>query len=134
MTLFSPLFLGIVLLAAVSVPIGGLFVLRIISGRMPMNDLQTNSFRAGHAHAGVLIALGLVIEVLMSDSRVPAWGAYVGILVLIGAILVPAGFFLSVLGKDPQRRNGLVVLLYLGAVSVMLGALGSGVALVLAGV
>ncbi len=41
------------------------------------------------------------------------------------AILMPAGFFLSVLAKGAERPNGLVALIWLGAVSLV-GGVASG--------
>jgi hypothetical protein len=46
---------------------------------------------------------------------------------------MPAGFFLSVLGRDPQRPNRLVVLLWVGAAVLAAGLVSAGVGLVLAG-
>jgi hypothetical protein len=43
-----------------------------------------------------------------------------------------AGFFLSAIGKDPQRPNRLVVLLWLGAASVAAGVLTLGIGLLAA--
>jgi hypothetical protein len=51
----------------------------------------------------------------------------------IAAILMPAGFFLSVLGRDPQKPNRLIVLLWLGAASLTAGLLAAGIGLVIAG-
>ena len=96
---------GIVLLAVVFVAYGGTFVLRVVTKRAPANELQTSFFRAGHAHAGVLIILGLVVELYVDLAGVDGiWQTLAGG-VLWSAILMPAGFFLSVTGKDPERPN-----------------------------
>jgi hypothetical protein len=55
-------------------------------------------------------------------------------LVLSAAILVPAGFFLSVLGKDPQKPNGFAALLYIGAAALAVGLALGGVGLIAEGV
>jgi hypothetical protein len=55
-------------------------------------------------------------------------------LVLISAILMPAGFFLSVIGKDPQKPNRLIILLWLGAAALTIGLLASGLGILLAGI
>ena len=52
----------------------------------------------------------------------------------IAAILMPAGFFLSVLGKDPERPNRLIVLLWLGVVSLTAALITAGVGLIAGGV
>jgi hypothetical protein len=53
--------------------------------------------------------------------------------VLFAAILIPAGFFLSVLGRDPQRPNGLRALIWIGAASLTVGLVAAGVGLIAAG-
>ena len=50
----------------------------------------------------------------------------------LGAILMSAGFFLSAAGRGRQRPNKLVVLLYVGALSVAAGVLTLGVGLLAA--
>ena len=133
MTLAAPTTIGIVLLTLVAVAWGGTFLLRVVGGQAPANELQRAYFRAGHAHAGVLVILGLLIQVLVSDTRVPGWGQSVGSLVLWSAILMPAGFFLSVLGQDPARPNALRWLIWLGATFLAAGLVGTGVALLTVG-
>ena len=64
---------GVVLLLVVTVAYGGTFVLRVTTGAQPTNDLQRSFFRAGHAHAAVLIILGLLVMVLVSSPGVPGW-------------------------------------------------------------
>ncbi len=124
---------GIVLLTVVGIAYGGSFLLRVVNGGFPANDLQRSYFRAGHAHAGVLVILGLVVAILTDQPTVPGWGATLGLLVLLAAVLMPAGFFLSVVGRDPVKPNGLRLLIGAGAVSLVVGLIGSGVALILAG-
>lgn len=135
MTLSSPdlVTTGIVLLILVTVAYGGTFLLRVATGRHPTNELQRSFFRAGHAHAGVLIVLGLLVKVLVSSAGVPAWSRTGASGVLWAAVLMPAGFFLSVLGRDPQRPNRLVTLLWVGAAVLAAGLVSAGVGLVLAG-
>ena len=124
---------GVVLLAVVTIAYGGTFVLRVVTGGQPANRLQKDFFRAGHAHAGVLVILGLVVLLLTSSPGVPAWAGTGGTAVLWAAVLMPAGFFLSVLGKDPQRPSKLIVLLWLGAAALTAGLVCAGVGLILAG-
>lgn len=124
---------GVVLLAVVTIAYGGTFVLRVVTGGQPANRLQKDFYRAGHAHAGVLVILGLVVLILTSSPGVPDWANSGGTAVLWAAILMPAGFFLSVIGKDPQRPSKLIVLLWLGAAVLTVGLVSAGVGLVLAG-
>ena len=124
---------GVVLMILVTVAYGGTFLLKVSTGRQPTNELQKSFFRAGHAHAGVLIVLGLLVTVLVSSDGVPGWSRTGASGVLWAAVLMPAGFFLSVLGRDPQRPNRLVALLWVGAAVLTVGLLSAGVGLVLAG-
>ena len=123
---------GVVLLAVVTIAYGGTFVLRVVRGTVPANDLQRSFYRAGHAHAGVLVILGLVVLLLVdgNDLGQPYRSLSGG--VLWAAVLIPAGFFLSVLGRDPQRPNRLLVLLWLGAAVLAVGLVAAGVGLILA--
>jgi hypothetical protein len=131
----SLLLIGILLLALVTVESGGYFLTRIVRGNVEANLLQRNFFRAGHAHAAVLLVLSVAILAVIDYSPLDGgwlWAART--LVPIAAILMPAGFFLSVLGKDPQKPNGLIALLWVGVASLTAGLIIAGVGLVLAGV
>lgn len=44
-----------------------------------------------------------------------------------------AGFFLSVTGRDPERPNRLIALLWLGVAALVVGLAGAGAGLVAAG-
>jgi hypothetical protein len=131
----TALLIGILLLALVTVESGGYFLTRVARGSVPANALQTSFFRAGHAHAAVLLVLSIAILGVIDNAVLPS-----GIDVVarsgvpIAAILMPAGFFLSVLGKDPQKPNRLIVLLWLGVASLTAGLLAAGIGLVIAGV
>ena|SRR5690554_6860313 len=125
---------GIVLLTVVAIESGGAFLLKVVRGRQPANALQTSFFRAGHAHAGVLVILGLVTLLLVDGSGVSGPAVAAPTLVLSAAILMPAGFFLSVIGRDPEKPNRFVLLLYLGAAVLAIGLVLGGVGLIGEGV
>lgn len=125
---------GATILTVVGVMSGGTFLLRIAAGGLPFNDLQKTFFRAGHAHAGVLIILGLVTLLLQNAAGVTSvwqWGA-VG--VLASALLIPAGFFLSILGRDPQRPSRVIALLWAGVVVLAASLITVGVSVIGAGI
>ncbi|MGC5629439.1 hypothetical protein ACPYO6_14490 [Georgenia sp. Z1344] len=124
---------GIVLLTVVAIAFGGSFLLRVVGGDVPANELQRTYFRAGHAHAGVLVILGLVVGLYLRGAEVPAWAEAMSGGVLLGAILMPLGFFLSVIGRDPQRPNAMRWCIAAGGISVVVGVIGAGVGLILAG-
>jgi hypothetical protein len=124
---------GILLLAVVAVESGGLYMLRVVRGQVPLTPFQQAFARAGHAHAGVLVTLSLV-ALLYADaadlSGLAAAVARSGI--PLAAILMPAGFFFSSMGKERRQPNGLVALVYLGALSLAAGAVTLGIALLTA--
>lgn len=76
------------------------------SGGVSANDLQKRMFRAGHAHAGVIVILGLVVALYVDLAGVSGVFRELSRGVLIAAILMPAGFFLSVVGRDPLGPTG----------------------------
>lgn len=130
----STLTAGIVVLTVITIETGGMFLLRVVRGKQPANALQTSFFRAGHAHAGVLVILGLVTLLLTNTAGVAEPWKWVGPLgVLAAAILMPAGFFLSALGRDPQRPGRLITLVWAGAVVLAFGLATTSVGLVVAG-
>jgi hypothetical protein len=125
---------GIVLLTVVAVESGGVFMVKVVTGRMPATDFQLRFFRAGHAHAGVLVILGLVCVLLAEATDLDGvwrWLSRTG--VLLAAILMPMGFFFSAMGAGRERPNGWVVLLPVGAVVLAAGVVTLGVGLLGAG-
>lgn len=126
--------IGILLLALVTVESGGYFLTRVVRGHVPVNSLQLGFFRAGHAHAAVLLVLSIAILAVIGHADLDGfwlWLARVG--VPIAAILMPAGFFLSVTGKDPERPNRLIVLLWIGVAVLTASLITAGVGLIAGG-
>lgn len=125
---------GILLLSLVAVESGGVFLARVVTGGHPTNALQTSFFRAGHAHAAVLLVLSVaLLTPLAQVDPGGVVGAVARTGVPVAAVLMPAGFFLSVLGRDPQHPSRLVLLLWLGAASLTAGLLAAGVSILRAG-
>lgn len=124
---------GIVLLTVVTIEVGGAFMAAVVTGRVPATDFQRRFFRAGHAHAGVLVILGLVCLLLTEATDLAGgwrWLARTG--VLVAAILMPAGFFLSATGRGRERPGRWVVLLPVGATVLAAGVITLGVGLLTA--
>ena len=120
---------GIVLLTVVGIESGGFFLLKVFGGRLATTDLQKSFYRAGHAHAGVLVILGLLCVLLAEATNLTGfahWLAATG--VLWAAILMPAGFFFSAMGQGRTTPNRAVMLLPIGAT-----ALGAGVVMLAIG-
>ena len=113
---------GLILISIVTIEMGGAVMLRVVRGQIPMPPFQQRFARAGHAHAGVLVTLGLVCLVLTEApdlTGLAEWVARTG--VAISAILMSAGFFLSSAGRDVHEPNRLVVLLGVGAAVLAAG-------------
>jgi hypothetical protein len=113
---------GIVLLTVVGIESGGWFMLQVVTGKQRATDFQKSFFRAGHAHAGVLVTLGLV-SLLLSDATHLGgfWHWLAGTGVLVGAILLPGGFFFSAIGDGRTSPNRWAVLFPLGIVAIAAG-------------
>ncbi|GAA1873766.1 hypothetical protein GCM10009715_20640 [Paeniglutamicibacter psychrophenolicus] len=125
---------GILLLALITVESGGAFLVRVAAGGVPANDLQKSWYRAGHAHAAVLLVLSLTILAFADQLDVPSWVGWIARSgVPVAAILMPAGFFLSVLGKNPEKPNRLSLLIGLGAASLTAGLLAAGIGAITTG-
>jgi len=121
---------GIVALTVVAIESGGAFLLRVATGKEQATDFQKGFYRAGHAHAGVLVTLGLVCVLLGEATTLTGfwrWLAQTG--VLLAAIAMSAGFFLSALGRGRERPNRAVALLGVGAVLLAAGVVTLGVGL-----
>jgi hypothetical protein len=121
---------GILLLTIVAVESGGWLMLRVVRGDRPATDLQRAFFRAGHAHAGVLVILALVGQIFADGADMS--GALEAVArngIWLAAILMPAGFFLSVTGREATTPNRLIALVYAGAASLAAGALALGIGL-----
>lgn len=124
---------GTLLLSLVAVEWGGWAMLRIVRGQHPTTDFQRSFARAGHAHAGVLVSLALICQLLADATRLE------GVLALIArngvaaaAILFPLGFFLSSVGRGRTTPNRLIGFLYAGVVALGVGVLTLGIGLITA--
>jgi hypothetical protein len=133
MTREARIMCGIILITVPTIQYGGYFLLTSLmdksSGYME-NPLRQNFFRAGHAHAGVIVILSLICEVLADASVLPTpmlWFVRIG--VPLAAILISSGFFFSVLSPTATQASGAVALIYAGAVVLALAVVTLGVGL-----
>jgi hypothetical protein len=130
----AKLMAGIILITVPSIQYGGYFLLTQLtnkgSGYMD-NPLRQNFFRAGHAHTGVIVILSLVCQLLADAALLPpsiTWMVRIG--VPLAAILIPLGFFLSMTSPTATQPNGMVSLIYVGAIVLAVSVLTLGVGLV----
>lgn len=121
---------GILLLTIVAIEYGGWFMLRLIRGRQAATPFQQAFFRAGHAHAGVLVILSLVAQIYVDATHLS--GPLASLArdgSPVAAILVPAGFFFAATGRELTKPNRFIWLLYAGVVALGLGVLSLGIGL-----
>jgi hypothetical protein len=97
MTREARLMSGIILITIPTIQYGGYFLLTSLMNRSSgymENPLRQNFFRAGHAHAGVIVILSLVCQILADAAVLPApmlWFIRIG--VPVSAILIRLGSF-----------------------------------------
>jgi len=90
---------GVILVTIPTIEYGGAFLLGILwssaTGYVD-NALRDDLFRAGHAHAGIVVLLSLICQFLADAAFLPGWVIWIGRLgAPCAAILMPLGFFLS---------------------------------------
>lgn len=124
---------GIILITVPTIQYGGYFLLTSLmnkeSGYME-NPLRQNFFRAGHAHAGVIVILSLICQMLADGAVLPSsllWAVRIG--VPLAAILISSGFFFSVLPPTATQASGAVSLIYIGAAILAFSVVTLGVGL-----
>jgi hypothetical protein len=127
-----------VALAFISLPtiaFGGYFLLSILkkqSGTEKISSVQREYFKAGHAHAGILVVLAIIGQLVLDSSRFDDWATWVlRIGLFVSPLLISAGFF----GGAPRTPEGepaaLVKLIPLGAIILSLSTLGVGISLLI---
>lgn len=124
---------GILLIVLPSVVVGGVSILTLLIGDPAYmdNPLRQDLWRAGHAHAGVLLVLSLVMLRYVDEAVLSERGKWaVRLAVPLAAIIMPTAFFLSVLSPDATEPNALIYLAYIGAALVIGGVLTLGIGLV----
>ncbi|GIK64565.1 MAG: hypothetical protein BroJett018_23590 [Chloroflexota bacterium] len=124
---------GILLVILPTVVFGGVSVLTLLINdpEYQENALRQDLWRAGHAHAGVLLILSLVALRYVDETNLSnrlKW--FVREAIPASALLLPLGFFLSVLSPDATDPNALIYLAYGGAVVLVAGLLVLGIGLI----
>lgn len=123
---------GALLIILPTVVFGGVSILRMLVGdpEYVANPLRQDLWRAGHAHAGVLLMLSLITLRYVDETALGRKAReFVRHAIPASAILLPAGFFLSVLSPDATEPNPLINLAYAGAVVLTAGLLTLGAGL-----
>lgn len=123
---------GVLLVLLPTVIAGGASILGMIDDPAYRdNELRQDLWRAGHAHAGVLLVLALVtlryVDEATLGERAKSFARHS---IPAAAILLPAAFFLSVTSADATEPNALIWLAYVGAVVLTGGLITLGVGLI----
>ena len=124
---------GILLVVLPAVIYGGVSILSLlINDPANMeNPLREALWRAGHGHAGVVLVLALVALRYVDEANLSdGWKRVAREAIPFSAILLPLGFFLSVLDPGATEPNALIYLVYAGAVLLAVGLLVLGIGLI----
>jgi hypothetical protein len=125
---------GILIVLIPTVGIGGYSLLFHITRRIPGyldNPTRRAFFIAGHAHAGVWIILALVALRYVDGADLgDGWKSLVRSTLAFGPLVMSAGFFLSMASPKATEPNQLIILLYIGAILLVIGTLTLGVGLI----
>lgn len=129
----SRILAGTLFLSLVTVETGGLYLVKLWKDAAGATPFQVGFARAGHAHAGVLLVLGLLCQVYVDATTLPdglAWVARTG--VPVAALLMPAGFFAASAGRGATGPNKFIALVFAGAAAMAIGLTTLGLGLLLA--
>jgi hypothetical protein len=134
MSTLCKLFCGITLLTVPTIQYGGYFLLSVLSGtaKISLTDFQKSMFRAGHAHAGVLVILSLIAQVLIDYAGVNS-GIELTLRIVfpLSAILISGGFFVSALGNGRTQPDSKIQVLYSGILLLAAALIVLGISLII---
>lgn len=125
---------GYILLSVPTIIYGGYFLLTVLSGQqehLQLTDFQKSMFRAGHAHAGVLVILALVAQLFADHASLSnRWKWFARLSFPISAITISLGFFAAAIGRQITEPTGLIFILYVGIAILTFGLLTLGIGLI----
>jgi hypothetical protein len=115
---------AISLITLVTVMFGGYSLLRLLNAGDKLSGFQINQFRAGHAHAGVLLILSLVMVILLDRTDFSdGLRATVYAVAFAGGLAQSGGFFLHMLVGAPGTASRGTTLTATGAVLLAVSVL-----------
>lgn len=127
--------IAIAFISLPTIAFGGFFLLSILrrqAGTEKITAEQNSYFRAGHAHAGVLVTLSIIGQLVLDQSRLGegvVWATRIAL--FVAPLLISGGFF----GGAPRTAGGpaapLIRLVPIGAVVFGLATLGVGIGLII---
>jgi hypothetical protein len=125
---------GYILLSVPTIAYGGYFLLSLLGGQhddLELTAFQKAMFRAGHAHAGVLVILSMVaLPYIDQLSLSNQWKWRARVLLPLSAITISMGFFASATGKHLTQPNQFIFILYAGIAFLVAGVLITGIGLI----
>jgi hypothetical protein len=123
--------IGIMLITLPGVEYGGYTILRRLKSQGVYSEWKQGPyFRAGHAHAGVFLIIGMLAQILIDGVHYAdplAYALRVGF--MLPPILVPIGYFAGAPGETGGPKP-ILRLVYIGALSLGISAVVLGVGLV----
>ena len=123
--------MGIIIITVPTVQYGGYFLLTQMGrGTVIKSELQRAYYRAGHAHAGVLILLALIAQLVVESTSLSnplQWAVRIGF--AAAPILISAGFF-GAAPREGTKPTHLITLIYAGAIILALSLLALGLGLI----
>jgi hypothetical protein len=123
-------FTVIALFSLPTVMYGGYSLLRLLGARK-LNEFQIAYFRAGHAHAGVLLVLTLVVLDVVDRVGVGSGLQWViGILLVVGVLAQSGGMFVHMAIGKPGKWSMGNWLTTAGAVVLAAALITTGVAVI----
>ncbi|RVX42065.1 hypothetical protein EDD27_4683 [Nonomuraea polychroma] len=126
---------GVLLITVPGVAFGGVTLLKFLMRNVPGyldNPVRRGLWRAGHAHAGVLVLFSLVAMLYVDQASLPeAVKALTRTLIVAAPILMPLGFFLSVVRPTDTKPSRLIWLTFAGGACLAAGTLTLGIGLLL---
>jgi len=117
------LFSIIAWIAIPTVMYGGYSLLGLLN-RSGLSEFQQTFFRAGHAHAGVLLLMSLLYHYYMEQTTLsPGMKVGAAVLVLVGILAQSGGFFVHMLVGQPGAPSIGTMITSLGAVFLAVAVL-----------
>ncbi len=125
---------GYILLTVPTIIYGGYFLLTILNGQqehLQLTDFQKSMFRAGHAHAGVLVIFALLVQAYVDHASLSqSWKWFARLSFPVSAIAISMGFFVAAIGRQITQPTGLIFILYIGIAILTFGLLTLGIGLI----
>lgn len=113
---------------------GGFSILNMVINKdvgIVENALRKDFFRAGHAHAGVLLMLSLIAYLYVDKAELSTlFRSIVKSFIPLSAIFVPGAFFFSMISKTATEPNGWIYLSYVGIFFLVVGLIILGIGLI----